>query len=273
MNITLKKLPQARTQATVIFDDAEVKGAEESAIKGLGKTLSLPGFRPGTAPISLLRERLSSERIREEIVHQLLPKALEDAQKKGVKPIISPRVELTNLNPLTLMITFVEKPEVKVDRKKIQTAAGKIEKENDADGTKLLEVLASHTKVDLAPELLDAEVRDLLEQHARRLEQMGSSLSQWLTETKKSPEDFLKELRPSAHKRLQIRLGMSALLEEWKITVSDEAMEEAITSLLQPLPEAERTQLRSLHKPGSRAYEQFRYQKMVEMVFTRLRSA
>ena len=273
MQITLKKLAQARTQVTVVFDDEQAKNAEEAAVKGLGKNLSIQGFRPGMAPLHLLRERLSQDRIKEETVHHLLPAAMEDIQKKGVKPIVTPRVELTAQKPLTLTITLVEKPEVQVDAKKIQAAAPKdSQEEKSADESKLLDLVAEHTKVDLAAELLDEEVRELAGSHIRKLEQAGISFEQWLSQGKKSPEDFLKELRPVAEKRLRIRLGISSLMEEWKVAVTDEEVSGAVTALLSPLGASEQESLRTLYKPQSRAYEQFRYQKMVEKVLSRLRA-
>ena len=273
MQITLKKLAQARTQVTVVFDDEQAKNAEEAAVKGLGKNLSIQGFRPGMAPLHLLRERLPQDRIKEETVHHLLPAAMEDIKMRGVKPIVTPRVELTAQKPLTLTITLVEKPEVQVDAKKIQAAAPKdSQEEKSADESKLLDLVAEHTKVDLAAELLDEEVRELAGSHIRKLEQAGISFEQWLSQGKKSPEDFLKELRPVAEKRLRIRLGISSLMEEWKVAVTDEEVSGAVTALLSPLGASEQESLRTLYKPQSRAYEQFRYQKMVEKVLSRLRA-
>lgn len=271
MQLTLKKLAQARTQVTVVFDEKQAAIAEETAVKGLSKSLAIQGFRPGMAPLPLLRERLSEDRIREETVHLLLPKAMEDIQKKGVKPIVTPRVELTAVQPLTLLITLVEKPEATVDAKKIQATSTKDEK--DTDESKLLDLVALHTKVDLAPELIDEEVRELVTSHIRKLEQAGISFEQWLSQGKKTPEDFLKELRPVAEKRLRIRLGISFLMEEWKIAVSDDDVSASVTALLSPLAASERESLSALYEPGGRAYEQFRYQKMVEKVIARLRSA
>ncbi len=262
MQVSLKKLPQARTQVTVIFDEEQALQAEEEAVRGLGKSLSIQGFRPGMAPLHLLRERLSQDRIKEETVHHLLPAAMEDIQKKGVKPIVTPRVELTQLTPFTLTIILVEKPEVKVDTKKIHAA----------DESTLLDLVAEHTKVDLAAELLDEEVREVATSHIRKLEQAGISFEQWLQQGKKTPEEFLKELRPIAEKRLRIRLGISYLMEEWKVAVSDDEVSKGVSALLSPLEASDRESLSVLYEPGGRAYEQFRYQKMVEKVIARLRA-
>jgi len=291
MTITLKKLGASRTQVTAVFTDERAKQAEEAAVKGLGANLKLPGFRPGNAPIPLLRENLPLERIHEETVHILLPEAMKEIQAKGVKPIVTPRVELTALTPLTLTITLVEKPEAKVDVKRVQKGfaekmkekkkkseeKGEVKKEEKADEASdeslLLDLLAEHTKVDLAPELIDEEVRALLEQHARRLEQMGSSLDAWIQQSKKAPQDILTEFRPVAEKRLKIRFGVSTLIEEWKLITTDEEVTQAVTTLLAPLPEEQRKALQSLYERGTEPYEQFRFQKTVEKVLSRLRGS
>jgi FKBP-type peptidyl-prolyl cis-trans isomerase (trigger factor) len=304
MNITLEKLGEGRTQATVVFEEQPVKSAEEEVVKELGKEVKIKGFRPGQAPLEKLREEISSDQINEELVRKLMPEVMEDIVKKHeLRPITRPRIELSALSPFTLKMVIVEKPEVKVDVKKIRKAL-KV-KEKEAKETKetsasapseaspsakttgdktadkkeekiseeqiVLDAVSEHTKVELAPELIDDEVQDVVQGHAHRLSQFGLDIDTWLKQQNKKPEDYIKEVRPGAEKRLLIRFGVSWLINEWKIEVADEEMKDSISDLLKPLSDDEKKELKDLYSPGKQAYEQFRYQKMVEKVLKKLR--
>jgi trigger factor len=139
---TPKKLKQSRTQCTVVFAHEETKAAEEKAVEKLGESIRIEGFRPGRAPAEMLRQKIDKGMLNEETVRMLLPAVFEAILKEHkLQPIIPPRVDMTVLEPLTLTLTFVEKPEVKVK------GAGKIsvpkhEKPVEkADVTRMMEYL------------------------------------------------------------------------------------------------------------------------------------
>jgi FKBP-type peptidyl-prolyl cis-trans isomerase (trigger factor) len=279
MQTTLKKLSASRIQLTVIIDDVVVKQAEEDVVAAFGKSIEIKGFRKGQAPKGKIREQIAPQKLQEEVVRHLMPSVMKEAiETHKLLPIIRPNVELSALLPMTLTIIIVEKPEVRVYPKKMKLpqdaiSASKEKKDQSKknDEHLLLDLIAEHTKVDLAPELVDDELRDLVSQHAERLKQISVDLDQWLQQKGKSIEDFFKEMRPDAEKRLKIRFGIGSLIDEWTIDVSDEEMEQAVFDLLQPLSGAEKEQLSVLYKKGERAYEQFRFQKKVEKVMEKLK--
>lgn len=284
MNIIVKKLPSSRIEATVILDEARVAELTEKAVAALGQSVKLKGFRPGHVPPEMLREHIPLDRIHERVVQDEMPAIIEEIiAKHGVKPIIRPRVELKALSPMTLVMTLVERPEAKVARKKIRLKENKEIKENkevkektpeeknrEEEG-KLLELVAEHTKVDLAPELIDDEAQAIIEQHAHKLSQHRISFEDWLSSQKKSITDLLAELRPDAEKRLKIRYGVAELIQELAVEVTDAEMESAIDQLLLPLKDVSHGELRTLYQKGGRAYTQFREQKKVEKLLSMLR--
>ncbi len=120
----VKKLPQSRVQCTVTASPEEVTKAEAAAIAKLGANVSIPGFRPGKAPADQVRGQIREEALLEETVRNLLPQAIESILKDGqVRPILPPRVDIQTREPLTLQLTFVERPAVKM--KEIDTKAFK----------------------------------------------------------------------------------------------------------------------------------------------------
>ncbi len=129
-----KKLKQSRVQSTVTFTAEESAKAEAKAVEKLGESIRIEGFRPGRAPEDLLRQKIDPSQLSEETVRILLPGAFDVLLKEHkVQPIIPPKVDITSRDPLTLTLTFVERPEVKVkgaDKIRVKKAESKIEKKD-----------------------------------------------------------------------------------------------------------------------------------------------
>ncbi|MDD5751592.1 MAG: FKBP-type peptidyl-prolyl cis-trans isomerase, partial [Candidatus Peribacteraceae bacterium] len=131
----------------------------------------------------------------------------------------------------------------------------------------LMDEIRKATKVELAPELIDEEVTALLEDFARELKRENRTIQEWLEAAKKKPEEFEKELKEQAAARLTLRLGIRHLIDERKIEVSDEELNQTAASLLASVPEQERKELEPAYATGGRAREQLLWQKKVEKLF------
>ncbi len=115
---TIKKLSGGRTQATLIFEEKEVTQTEEIVLKKLGSGVSVPGFRPGNAPMDVLRGKVNPERVLEETVRSLAsPFVRTIATEQKLQLIAPPKIQVDALKPLTVSIVFMERPEVKVKGK------------------------------------------------------------------------------------------------------------------------------------------------------------
>ncbi len=374
---TVERQKKNRVEVTVTFDPSLSSPAEETALQRLGQNVKIEGFRPGKAPVDMLRKQIDSQRLFEETVRILLQQHLGAIlEEHKVQPIIPPRVEAVSREPVTMKVIFVERPVAKVkgaDKIKIAKkempieqkyvdgimeqvrdqhavkktvdrpvqdgdevvmsfhgtdAAGKdipgasadnyeirvgshqlvpgfeealigvapggaktftvtmpekyhaeelagkpmtfavsikevreVERPelNDAfvkaklgqesmakwkeeiEGNiraqderfsqmqreqELMEAIRKNTQVELADELIDEEMRVIIEEFAGRLQQRGQTLQDWLTQTKKKAEDAEKEFRSQAEERLTVRLGIAALIEDKKIELSQEEMDQ-----------------------------------------------
>lgn len=79
MKVTLEKLP-----ASQIGFDIQVEGAKSQAIydrvvKDLTKTMQVPGFRKGKAPTQLVLRQVGSQRLKVNVLEELLEKTLNEA--------------------------------------------------------------------------------------------------------------------------------------------------------------------------------------------------
>lgn len=156
---TVERLPKHRVECTVTFPKEETTLGEEEAIRTLGNALEIPGFRAGKAPLSVLRERIDPEKLFEETVRALLAKTITAlVEAHHIHPIIPPKVEVRSRDPLTIRITFIERPTVTLrgmDKIKIEKKTRKIE---EADIQKMIDSLL--TQYPEKPALTDAFVQE-----------------------------------------------------------------------------------------------------------------
>src|SRR3989338_847847 len=103
---TIERLAKAQVVCTATFTEEERLAAEEAAIRKLGASVSVPGFRAGFAPTEILREKIDPGALFEETVRSMLPALLTQIVKEhGVQPIIPPRVEITSERPVSVRLT------------------------------------------------------------------------------------------------------------------------------------------------------------------------
>ena len=82
--------------------------------------------------------------------------------------------------------------------------------------------------------------------------------------TGKTLEQMEEELSRQAEKRLTLRLGISTLIEEKTIDISDEEMKKGMDTLLSPLSVEERLNIAPAYAKGEKAYEQLKWQMKVD---------
>jgi trigger factor len=83
------------TQKTLAIEiPPDVVTAEINRVAGkYSKDVRLPGFRPGKAPASVIKQRFR-EQIHHDVMHDLIPKAVDAAlQERGIEPVDSPNIK------------------------------------------------------------------------------------------------------------------------------------------------------------------------------------
>ncbi len=117
METKVEKLASSRILTTTVVSADERAAAESKALTALASRVKIKGFREGMAPPDIVRQHVDEEHVREETVRVLLPQIMTDALKlSGAKPIIRPAAAVTSLQPLTITLTFVERPATKLKK-------------------------------------------------------------------------------------------------------------------------------------------------------------
>ena len=117
MKINNKKLENAIVELTVAFDVEEWKETQKKALDKLAKKVKIDGFRPGKAPVAMVKARVSKASILEEATDMILQanivKILDEAK---VEPIAQPALSIDKVSKeeLEVKILVPVKPEVEL---------------------------------------------------------------------------------------------------------------------------------------------------------------
>ncbi len=119
-----------------------VQKTTEKIARDLARVARIPGFRPGKAPVTLIRRRFAAE-IKGEVLESLVPEFLEQAlTEKKLSPVTRPevdKVDFTEAGPLKFRATFEVLPEfVLGDYKNLEIEVEDLEA-GDAEVDKTLE--------------------------------------------------------------------------------------------------------------------------------------
>ncbi|MFH0873822.1 MAG: trigger factor [Candidatus Komeilibacteria bacterium] len=116
MNIQEKKLDHGQLQLTIELAVDELVPYIERAASRLAQTTAIAGFRPGKAPLELVKSHLGEMKIWQEAAQLAVPKTLHQAiQEKHLITVGQPDVTLEKLapnNPLVFTATMALMPEV-----------------------------------------------------------------------------------------------------------------------------------------------------------------
>src|SRR5580692_2709162 len=84
---------------TVVLPVADLETRRTERLTTLGKTLRLPGFRPGKVPMPIVKQRYGSAvsaEVLEESVNEATQKVLSE---RGLRPAQQPKVDVVSLDP------------------------------------------------------------------------------------------------------------------------------------------------------------------------------
>jgi trigger factor len=96
MQVT-ETLSERLTRAyTVVLPGAEIESRRARRLADLGRTMTLPGFRPGKVPLPVMRTRFGSAvaaEVMEESVQEAVQKVLDE---RGVRPALQPKIDFAD---------------------------------------------------------------------------------------------------------------------------------------------------------------------------------
>ena len=84
---------------TVVVPAADIEGKRMARLNSLGKSLRLPGFRPGKVPLALVKQRYGTAVIAEVLEESVNEATQKVISERGLRPAGQPKVDLLGIDP------------------------------------------------------------------------------------------------------------------------------------------------------------------------------
>ena len=143
MKATAEKMDNHEVVLTIEVEAEVLKKAETKACKDLANRVSIPGFRKGKAPRSIIEQRVGKQAILDTAFDAVADKAFADALKEqDMTPVSRPDIEVVTLEEgkdVVFKARFTAKPEVTLGEYKGIQVEKKVDEITDEDVDKEIE--------------------------------------------------------------------------------------------------------------------------------------
>lgn len=242
----IERLPDGTIKLTITIPNELIQKARDKAIVNVAKQTNVPGFRKGKAPEKLVEEKLNKEQIKEDVLKELLPTEYQKAiAEHQLRPIMNPKIHIEELledkdwvfNALTCEAPNVETGDYKESVKKV-TAKSKIilpgKEPEKPSFEEIAKAVLETSTVKVPAILLEQETDRLLAQLLNDIKKLGLNLEQYLSTTKRTPDDLRAEYSKMAETDMKLEFVLQKIAESEKITVEEKEIGEAIQKAKSP---------------------------------------
>jgi len=118
---------------------------------------------------------------------------------------------------------------------------------------RVIEAVTNISEVEYPPIMVEAEIHELLDEQAQRLQMQGLTMEQYLRAMNKTDEQMHEEMHPIAEKRVVRGLVLGKVAEEEKIEVSDSDIDAEIAGMVENTAEDRKQEVEKiLNAPQTR---------------------
>ncbi|MEK7607749.1 MAG: trigger factor [Patescibacteria group bacterium] len=243
----------------------EFDEAIKTTLENIRKNFTLDGFRKGSVPEKIVREKIGETTLLYEAAEYAISHAYSHILRaEKIDAIGLPKVSITKIavgNPLEFTIITAVVPRIeRFDYKKIAVEENskpidlpivteeelikakektpEVTKENlikekeyrakEKKRLELIDVLTKNINVVVPAVLADSELARMIEQMKHDIERMGLKFEEYLKHLKKSEEEMKVEWRPQALQRVKLDLALSHIARQEKIVPDMIKVEEEI---------------------------------------------
>lgn len=259
MKSNIEKLPKSTVKITVSIESDILKKTYEKVLDEAVKTANIEGFRPGTAPREMVKEKIGQNKLFGETINEVLETYYPQALKENaILPVSDPKVEVKEFNlekDLEFSATVAVRPEIKVNdyrsklkqvfEKKLLDAEEELKKSQKPGEEKsephvhlspneVIEAILSSSEVEISDLLLEDETDRLLSRFVDQAQSIGLSLEQYLKSQNKTGEQLRREYGKIAENNIKAEFALSELIKTEMIEVSNEEVESMIKAAGDP---------------------------------------
>lgn len=216
----------------------EIKKEYNHTLSHVAADFETKGFRKGKAPLDVVKNSISSEKMLDEVVNHVLSEKYDEIIKdNNLKPATQPAVKILN-PPFTLdkewqiEITGAQIPDITIDKKayaeiKKINADTKVEKEKKTDA--IMKVVLENSKSEIAKIILDNEVDRKLTNLVDQIQKAGLTFDSYLKNKNQTSEQLRHELEHQATDEWMLNLAIAQISSEQKLDPTPEEVKDIVS--------------------------------------------
>ncbi len=252
---TLKKLPKNTHEILIDVSWDEIEKEYKTAFDVILAEFSLEGFRKGKVPPSLAEKHIAKDQVYNQLIRTMLPRIYEEIIKKeGLKPIVSPKIDLVTAKEKEtwqVKATLAEKPEVELGeyKKKLLEAKANMKKDDiwvpgkneakkeDPNAKKdkilneALSLLLKEVKCEIPPLLVESELNRKLTQLLDDVQKIGLTVDSYLQSKGLTMERLKEQYTREITDMYKLEFILLDIADKERVEVNDADMSKLFANL------------------------------------------
>lgn len=238
-NPSIQKLKDKTFIIDLTINQKDIQTEYDLTLKSIQKNFETKGFRKGKAPLEVVKDSVSPEKIFEEVASHLISHSYSEIIKTNdLRPIIQPQIKFKNENPnldhdWEIEITSCELPEIELSDKylsdiKLVNNDKEIKDENQKMD-RIIKALIDNAKITLPEILINSDLQSHLSGLVDQANQAGITVQQYLDSQKQTLDNYKDNLKKRIIEEWTINLSINKIAKDNKIEVSDDEVKTIIT--------------------------------------------
>ena len=237
-----QKLPKNTTQLVVDVPKADIKKEEEEAFIRLQQKLTVEGFRQGKVPKTIAEKHIHKDDLYQELAQKMISRIYQELlAKEGLRPIISPKVDLVKAKEgedWQIKITVAEKPTITLGdyKKVIKEVKSKVQKSNiwvpgkdkqekkpDEDKNKLLNevltALLNEAKIEVSDLVIEEEINHRLTHLIDEIQKIGLTTENYLKSKNLTMDSLKAQFRKETEDTYKLEFILAEIADKENLKV------------------------------------------------------
>ena len=241
-NYKKEKLPKNTTQLVVDVPKADIKKEEEEAFIRLQQKLTVEGFRQGKVPKTIAEKHIHKDDLYQELAQKMISRIYQELlAKEGLRPIISPKVDLVKAKEgedWQIKITVAEKPTITLGdyKKVIKEVKSKVQKSNiwvpgkdkqekkpEEDKNKLLNevltALLNQAKIEVSDLVIEEEINHRLTHLIDEIQKIGLTTENYLKSKNLTMDSLKAQFRKETEDTYKLEFILAEIADKENLKV------------------------------------------------------
>jgi len=248
-------LPKKTIEIELTIPWADIEKKYDESFEALRKELKTEGFRQGKAPKKIAESKISRDKVYDHLIRKIIPEIYtEIVKKEDIKPIISPKIELTKAKEKeewVIKLKTAETPDVVLGnyKEKAKKASSEVKKSDiwvpgkDKEISKeekekqdrmifqaKLDAVLGEAKAEVSDLIVEDEVNSRLSKLVDDISKVGLTMDAYLSSKNLTKEKLNEMIRKEIEDTYRLEFVLQKIADEEKIKIEEAELKKLFES-------------------------------------------